>query len=257
MICYLDDSGTDAAAPILTMAGYVGPLPLWGVFEHSAKKIFADFKVAELHGKEFNDTKGDFAKWPRRKKEAFAARLYFELKKAASFGVTASIAKSAFAKAKSLREHERQSPYGYCFGEILDQIMWSSVMKTAVAKMGATLSFVVESGNKNDADVLRIFNEQKWSPRHIGVDKVLKSLSFADKGSTIALQMADFLAFHTRRYAAKCEKAQEYLPLTDLQKIIFYAILTAVSLSHEFLTNEEIRAGSKDPKRWRGASPWL
>jgi Protein of unknown function (DUF3800) len=257
LVCYLDDSGTDDAAPILTMAGYVGTFSRWTAFEHNAKKIFTEFGVRELHGKEFNDTKADFAKWSRRKKQTFVARLYFELRKAARFGVTASIAKSAHAKAKSVGEDARQSAYGYCFGQILDQIMWSAVMKTAVARLGATLSIVVEAGNKNDADVLRIFNETRWIPHHVGVFRVLQSVTFVDKGSSIALQMADFLAFHARRYAAQCEKAREYLPMSDLQKIIFHAVPTAVSLSHEYLTNEEIERGHKDPKRWRRASPWL
>jgi hypothetical protein len=256
LICYLDDSGTDGSAPVLTMAGYVGTSSNWIAFERASKTIFDRFEVSRLHGKEFNDTKGDFANWPRRKKEDFAASLYMELGKVASFGVVASIAKSAFRKAKSAGAHARQSPYGYCFGQVLDQIMWSAVMQLAAAN-GATLSFVVERGNKNDADIIRIFNEEKWSTRHIGVEKVLKQVSFADKGSTFALQMADFLAFHARRYSMHCEKARKYLPLSDFQRLVFRLIPTAVALSHEFLTNEEIEIGYKDPQRWRDASPWL
>jgi hypothetical protein len=256
MVCYLDDSGTDGPSPILTMAGYVGPQPLWAAFEKGAARTLADFDVTSLHGKEFNDTKGEFQGWPRRKKEAFIARLIFELKKAASFGVMASIAKTAFAKAKSLGEHAQQSPYGFCFGHVLDQIMWSAVMKAAATK-GGTLLFVVEAGNKNDRDIVRVFNKAKWDPRNLGADRVLRSVNFANKASTIALQMADFLAFTGRRHAVQCERARTYQPLTDLQRITFFAIPTAVSLSHTFLTNEEIKAGVKDPNMWREATPWL
>lgn len=256
MICYLDDSGTDSASPILTMAGYVGAQPRWAAFEQSAKKIFADFDVALLHGKEFNDTKGQFKGWTRKKKEAFIARLYLELRNAASFGVMGSIAKAAFAKMKSLGEGAQQSPYGYCFGEVLDKIMWSDVIKSA-ASAGGTLSLVVEAGNKNDADVVRVFNKAKWDPRNVGAEKVLKSVTFAKKTSAIALQMADFLAFTGRRNAIQNERARKYLPLTDLQKVVFYAVPTAVSLSHTFSTNEEIKAGVKDPNMWRDATPWL
>jgi hypothetical protein len=190
------------------------------------------------------------------REEAFIARLILELQKAASFGVVASIAKTAFSKAKSLGEHAQQSPYGYCFGEILDQIMWSRVMKVA-ASPGATLSLVVEAGNKNDTDIVRVFNKAKWDPRNVGAEKVLRSVAFANKTSTIALQMADFLAFMGRRYAAQCERARKYLPLTDLQGITFFAVPTAVSLSHTFSTNEEIEAGVKDSNMWRDATPWL
>jgi hypothetical protein len=257
MVCYLDDSGTDKAAPFMTMSGYVGPTHRWATFERSAAQIFAEFGVTILHAKEFNDTKGDFANWPRRKKEQFAARLYLELRNAASFGVSASIARTAYAKSKSIGGHTNQSPYGYCFGEVLNQIMYSAATKMAVANHGATLSFVVEAGNKNDADLVRMFNEEKWSPRHTGVETVLKSVAFADKSSTIALQMADSLAFHARRHALQCERAQRYLPLSDLQKIIFYAVPTANSVSHEFLTNQEIEQGYTERSRWRASSPWL
>lgn len=256
LICYLDDSGTDKAAPVLTMAGYVGTYTGWALFEQDARKTFDNFGVKVLHGKKFNDTKDDFEKWPRRKKETFAAHLYWDLRKVAEFGVSASMKKTAFAKAKSIGEHPNESPYGYCFRQILDQIMFSAVMKIAATR-GGTISFVVEAGNKNNYDVLRIFNEQKWSPRHLGVDRVMKSVSFADKTSSIALQMADFLAFHARRYVMQCEKARDYLPTSDLLKVIFYTVPTAVSISHEFMTNEEIKTGIIDPQRWRTITPWM
>ena len=71
IVCYLDDSGTDDAAPVLTMAGYLGTYTGWALFEQDAKKVFDDFGVKVLHGKEFNDTKGDFRKWSKQKKEKF------------------------------------------------------------------------------------------------------------------------------------------------------------------------------------------
>jgi hypothetical protein len=191
-----------------------------------------------------------------RKSARHSGNAGLELQKAASFGAMASIAKTAFSKAKSLGAHAQQSPYGYCFGEIFDQIMWSRVMRAAASR-GATLSFVVEAGNKNDADVVRVFNKAKWDPRNVGAEKVLRSVAFANKTSTIALQMADFLAFMGRRQAAQSERARKYLQLTDLQKVVFYAVPTAVSLSHTFSTNEEIKAGVKDPNMWRDATPWL
>jgi len=194
MVYYLDDSGTDKQSPVLTMAGYVGLQPHWAAFEQSAAKIFTAYNVTSLHAVDFNATKNQFEGWPRTRKEAFIANLLWELKKAAPFGVMASITKTAYAKAKSVGEHTQQSPYGHCFGNVLDAIMWSNHMKFAASK-GASLSFAVERGNKNDRDVVRVFNKAKWDPRNLGAEKVLRSVEFADKNSSIALQMADFLAF--------------------------------------------------------------
>ncbi len=256
MVCYLDDSGTDKQSPVLTMAGYVGLQPHWDVFERSAAKIFAAYGVTSLHAVDFNATKNQFKGWQRRRKEAFIANLLLELKKAAPFGVMASITKTAYAKAKSLGEHAQQSAYGHCFGNVLDAIMWSKQMKFAASR-GATLSFVVERGNKNDCDVQRVFDKAKWDSRNVGAEKVLKSVEFADKNSAIALQMADFLAFTGRRLALHSERQRKYLELTDLQKITLYSIPIANSHSHTFRTNKEIAASEKDPNMWRNETPWL
>ncbi|HXO68818.1 MAG TPA: DUF3800 domain-containing protein [Bradyrhizobium sp.] len=257
LICYLDDSGTGTDSPVLTMAGYVGAFHAWIAFEQSAREVFAEFSVTQLHGKEFNDTKGDFKGWPRRKKEAFAARLYLQLRRTAEFGVNFSIVRGAYHRARfEFGEKPRESAYGHCFQNVVDAIMRSSVMKYYAAEHRGTLSFVVEAGNKNDADIVRIFNEIKLDPRHAGVDRILKTVTFADKGSAIALQMADFLAFHSRRYAIQCERAKTYLPLSDLQKVIFDAVPTSASVSHGYLTNEEIAAGvTSPPGGWRRVSP--
>jgi hypothetical protein len=259
LFCYLDDSGTGNDSPVLTMAGYVGAIHSWIAFEQRAKKVFAVFGVTELHGKEFNDTKGDFKDWSRSKKEDFAAQLYKHLRQTVEFGVNFSITRSAYHRARfEFGEKPRESAYGYCFQNVVDTIMRSNVMKYCAAEHQGTISFVVEAGNKNDPDILRIFNEIKFDPRHIGIDRVLKSVTFVDKGSTIALQMADFLAFHSRRYSVQCERAKAYLPLSDLQKIIFTAVPTATSLAHGYLTNEEMAAGvTAPPNGWRGVSPFF
>lgn len=251
LVCYLDDSGT-GDEPIITMSGYLAPYYQWVKFEQAAKEIFSKFGVTALHAKEFNDTKDDFAGWTRRKKEAFAANLYIQLGEVGALGIDAGITRTAYNKARFEHGHyPNESGYGNCFANIIERIMRSDVMKYFALEHKATLSFVVEAGNKNDADLLRVFNEMKFNPNHVGVTEVLKSVSFANKKSTVALQMADFLAFHSRRYKSQCEKEKRYVPLTDLQKVIFHAVPTTTSLNHTYRTNQEIESGFQDPKMWR------
>lgn len=52
--------------------------------------------------------------------------------------------------------------------------------------------------------------------------------------SSIALQMADFLAFHSRRYKSRCESAKEYVAMTDLEKMVFYGVDTKTTLNFEY-----------------------
>jgi hypothetical protein len=151
-------------------------------------------------------------------------------------------------------EKSRESAYGHCFQNVVDAIMRSNVMKYYAAEHQGSLSFVVEAGNKNDADIVRIFNEIKLDPRHVGVDRILKTVTFADKGSTIALQMADFLArsnVKERRPICLCRTCKKW-SLMQFQ--------TSASVSHGYLTNEEIAAGiTSPPGGWRRVSPlyWL
>ncbi|MGY3506329.1 hypothetical protein ACVWYJ_006948 [Bradyrhizobium sp. USDA 4471] len=251
IVCYLDDSGT-GEEPILNMSGYVATDSQWSEFELAARDIFNKFDISELHAKEFNDTKDQFKGWPRRRKEALALSLYAELRRCRALGIDSGITRAAYQRARHQFGHEpNESRYGNCFKWIIETIMQSDMMKFYAAAHKATLTFVVEAGNKNDADIRRVFDQMKFNPNHRGVVEVMKTVEFVEKGSSIALQMADFLAFHSRRYKSQCEKARRYLPLTDLQRLIFKGIDTKTNLSYEYRTNEEIAAGYKDPNSWR------
>ncbi|MCP3414223.1 DUF3800 domain-containing protein [Bradyrhizobium brasilense] len=234
------------------MSGYIAPEHRWASFETAARRIFDAFGVAELHAKEFNDTKDDFKGWSRRKKEAFVLCLYSELRRNSVLGIDSGIARSAYNRARfELGHYPNQSRYGNCFAWIVDTIMRSDMMQYYATTHKATLKFIVEAGNKNDSDIVRTFDEMKHNPYHRGVVDVMDSVSFVEKGSTIALQMADFLAFHSRRCKTQCDKARRYLAMTDLQKMIFYGVDTKTHLSHGYLTDEEIAAGILVPDTWR------
>ena len=67
------------------------------------------------------------------------------------------------------------------------------------------LSFVVESGNKNEGDILRRFNNiRKQDPERF------VSISFTPKKERIALQAADFLAYFCRRLRTKDPADKRY-----------------------------------------------
>lgn len=251
LICYLDDSGT-GEEPILNMSGYIAPDNQWQNFEKAARKIFDDFDITELHAKEFHDTKDQFRGWPKRRKAALVLRLYTELRLNRVLGIDVGILREAYDRARHELGHmPNELRYGSCFRQIVEYIMQSGMMKYFAARHKATLSFVVEAGNRNDADILRVFDLLKFNPNHRGVTEVMKSVTFANKGSSIALQMADFLAFHSRRYKSRCELAKDYVPMTDLETMIFKGVDTKTTLNFEYRTNEEIAVGYRDPNSWR------
>jgi len=102
------------------MAGYVGLLPGWSDFEIEARRVYAREDVNVLHAKEFYDTKDDFAGWRRDRKEQFIRDIHDISLGRLELGISFSIPKSAFLKAK--REHRvahSESAFGFCFRSIV------------------------------------------------------------------------------------------------------------------------------------------
>jgi hypothetical protein len=137
LTCYLDDSGTTPDSPVITLAGFAGFAQGWEVFERSAKEIYRNYRIITLHAKEFFSSDGEFAGWSRIKKQTFA----WEISKAArdaraiEIAITFSVRKDAHAKRKvETGLDSTMSPYGYCFGAILDQLLKDEVLEKNIGK---------------------------------------------------------------------------------------------------------------------------
>jgi hypothetical protein len=84
-----------------------------------------------------------------------------------------------------------------CFSIIVEYIH-NADQVAALARHG--VSFRVEKGNKNNADI-----EQRFEgfADHQKLVDIIKSMRFVDKAHSAAIQLADFLAFYSRRHAEK------------------------------------------------------
>ena len=223
LVCYLDDSGTGNDLPVVTMAGYIGPTHKWSWFEQQANKIFEAYNVDQLHAVELNGTKGEFKGWSRSRKESFIARLYSELINAAEFGVAFSITKGAYKRARfDLGVAPNEFACGHCFKNVVDAIMRSAVTQSYVAKLGATVSFVLEGGNSMTSDIKRNLNEIRFDPHHVGVWKVFGSISFVDKDHSNQI-----MAISGHRSLSEAEK---YVRAAD-QVRLAQAAMASVSLT--------------------------
>lgn len=209
LVCKLDASGTtDRDSQHVTMAGHVGMLPAWTDFEIKAREVFDRFGVGVLHTKEFYDTKGDFADWPREKKESFVRSVHAVTLGRLELGVSFSVLKSKFLEAKKNHKVARSElAFGFCFRAISHALVTDAVLICLLTK-GENLSFVLESGDSNANDAQRIFNWIKQ--QNTEFDRIFYSFGFADKRSSAGLQWADFLAVITRRYADQYTKLGTY-----------------------------------------------
>lgn len=185
------------------MGGYVAALGAWERFEPAARSVLDHANVPILHAKEFHDTDPPFDGWSRSQKLTFATNLYDIVKEHLTLGLAFSARKGRYKQRSfQLGLNKNTSAYGFCFTVILNRILLDPILKPQIAANG--LSFIIESGNKNNGDIERTFHAIK---RIHNLEPILRTLTFADKQTYVALQLADFVAFHMRRHAEKCEAA--------------------------------------------------
>jgi hypothetical protein len=193
LVFHLDDSGEETD-PVQTMAGFVTTTMAWAEFEAEANDYFLHKGVPYLSTKELYPRKVTFKGWNSGQTKQFAEGLFRILAKYHARGVEFSVLRHVFKQRKiEFGLNQEGSPYGFCFKGLSNRLKRDPVMQELLAMPGADLSFVVESGHKNDKDVLKAFNHWKTH------DPQWRSMIFEDKKKLRALQVADFLAFFLRR----------------------------------------------------------
>jgi hypothetical protein len=212
LTCYLDDSGTDDECPVITMAGYVGFFPGWLNFENAAKAVYDNFRFDVFHAKDFEATKNKFEGWRRIKKQSYAVEIYETAKIAncLELGISFSVLKANYiARKRETRLDPNMSAYGYCFQAIMNHLLRDKVFNEILGRDGVTIDFVIESGNKNDDNIKQLFFNirEKYS-----LEKKLNAIAFSPKESSRAIQLADFLAYYSRRHVEATEKANGVAP---------------------------------------------
>lgn len=204
--CYLDDSGTDPQSTVVTVAGFVAPISAWIDFERAAVKVFLANGIARLHTVDFHQGRAEFANWTLARKHAFAEDLAAILFPLYPIGVSVSVSKLAIIdRKKESGLWPSMSPFGCGFFRLV-QLLHSKVFEEIpqLNKIdSADLSLVMEAGNKNNQEALIAFTYLKKSL----YARNLNSMSFGDKDSSYAIQVADFLAYYTRRWMDKCNSA--------------------------------------------------
>lgn len=207
--CYLDDSGTSDSS-IVTLAGFVARHTDWLKFELSWEDVLSGANVEVLHTKEFHDTKPPFKGWSRLKKRDFVDSL-FAIAAGKMGGISASVRISDIKKTKiDIQKLHQMSPICVSFGLILAQV-YQKICRDPSFK---GLSVFVEAGNKNNKEIEKYFNNISNASIFEGK---LKSIQFINKNHCRAIQIADFLAFYSRRHMQRFDKYGKAIILPSCQ----------------------------------------
>jgi Protein of unknown function (DUF3800) len=230
LVCYLDDSGKDPQNPIETVAGYIAKEDAWAAFESEVEPIFIEKKVPILHAKQLHDTDGPFQGWSRLQKQAFVARVGQVSSRHLITGLSMSALKGSYEehaldRAKGTPSRRTVTPYTFCFQVIVDWILRG--VSTGRLAHSEGVSFVLECGHENNPQAEQEFY---WVREHYNLQTVLKSISFVPKDSCRAIQLADLVAFYTRRDGVLLLKAENDNKETYEMDIMLKIILEAVPI---------------------------
>jgi hypothetical protein len=196
-VCYLDDSDTQLGRNAC-IAGYYTRVGNWVAFEQAVEPIFLKYSVEVMRGKDLRDGRNDFKGWDRDKKSSFVREVFSVGGRHIVEGVSACVDKKWYAaseKVKETRSLRSIPPIGLAFSTVVNSISFQSPVAEDIEKDG--ISFMVETGNKNNASLERYFSflqKAEW-----GSILQNSAISFVDKRSCRAVQMADMLAFYSRR----------------------------------------------------------
>jgi hypothetical protein len=230
LTCYLDDSGKDPQNPLTTVGGYIAKEDAWQAFETEVEPIFTEKKVAVLHAKDLHDTNGAFKGWTRLQKQAFIARVGQVSSRYLMLGYSMSAVKGTYTehaleRAEGTPSRRTVTPYVFCFQVIVDWILRGVATGRLAHSKGVAL--VLECGHENNPQAEQEFH---WVRKHYSLENVLRSISFVPKNSCRAIQMADLVAFYTRRDSVALYSAQSVEKETYEMDVMLKIILEAVPI---------------------------
>lgn len=236
LIGYFDDSGTHDGAKTAVMAGYVAHRTDWKRFEQKTKRLFDEEGIPYFRAKLFHHGQKHFAGWSEERKLSFARKWYGYASRFLMRGITAGMLKADFVAVKA---RDRKLPgiscEAYCMQMAFSHLCRDGEVWREIEKQG--LQVIVESSTVADAGIEVDFN------RVLAVNDLtdrIKAISFAHKQDVRALQIGDYLAYYSQRFAETAihDSLDGITPFLDIAK---HGVTTIMKLGEKFEPNPDYR----------------
>jgi hypothetical protein len=181
--------------PIVTLGGFFGFMDQWERVEPLVDAVMNRNGVSVFHAKEFQDTKAPFDGWSRTRKLSFTEEV-FTAAHGAIAGIAVGVEKDGLKQGRKMqpRAFDRMSPIGVAFATIMTRLVTHPSIAPAIKVHG--VSFLLESGNNNNAEIEQYFHRMAKMSAFEGT---LRSISMIPKAHCRAIQLADFVVFYSRR----------------------------------------------------------
>jgi Protein of unknown function (DUF3800) len=197
LTAYVDESGTHGPSPVSAMAGYVGSPRQWRKFEKRVGKLFRRYRVDIFHAIDVKRGDGCFRGWSVDRKISFMDEFGVINNETLEFGFSAVLRNDDYDKfyAKKVwpKKVVQDTRYGVLFRAIFASMV-SGCGNVPVWRESGKLHMVLESGHRNSADALRLYDlcHSKVSSR---AQQALAGVAFKTKTECLPLAAADYFAY--------------------------------------------------------------
>lgn len=180
---YIDESGTHAGSPVMTLGGRVARLGQWVHFDRKwrgLRKRYDDLPY--FHARKFKARSGPFQGWDDVKCNRFLDRAQRIISKHTLCGFAATLDhdeyKTFYRAVERPKKVKVDSKYGLCFRLVL--VDFIRMLCRSLPDDKLTIHFVLESGDPGSGDAKEIFDLAKKSAPPDLAD-VLGTLTSGDK----------------------------------------------------------------------------
>jgi hypothetical protein len=157
---YIDESGTHSGAPLMVLAGCVGTLGKWAIFDRKWAQLLRRNSLTYHHTKELMDTIGEYKNWTVRQKQKFITKAGKLGTEHTLCGFTVALKHTDYDEHYVAGHRPKKIPldskYGVCFRIFLSFL--PMMMKKSLDASDLNITVMMEAGAQGQGDTSRIFN---------------------------------------------------------------------------------------------------
>lgn len=198
---FLDASMTFSqtnTAPTLTVAGFVGELQGWSIFQREWRKACRNAGINSFHMTDFEARKPPYDVWNDRKRAAVLSRLQQLISTTVLFGVSVTVAKADY---EVLDKESKQricgdNPYLLCASRCIGLVTRQLIQQ----KLNERVAYLFESGDKGQPAFIAAMCRLITASDKFKDQMRILTITAGNKVDFPAFDSADFLAWETAHY---------------------------------------------------------
>jgi hypothetical protein len=190
---YIDESGTHAGCPAMTVAGWLAPVQQWNVFEKEWVRCLEEAGISIFHMTDYENRQGDYKDWTEEKRVNVLKALHAICHSPTTIPFSSSIPIDFYKKIRP-QYICPDSPYAFCLSQCLLQIeKWANSVNHQ-----EPIAYVFERGSGLGNDIIALLQSMSEDPIRNQRFR-LGTWTFAGKKDFCQLQAADLLAYESNK----------------------------------------------------------